>query len=72
MQLGGITSVKTCATEASAVKTTEAKFGQTDLRYLVMKNDGGRFYPRVYPQWVRASRCDGAGAHGKELRGGPG
>jgi hypothetical protein len=45
MQLVGITPVKTCATEASAIKAAEAKFGQTDLRYLVMKTDGGRFYP---------------------------
>jgi len=37
--------VKTYATEASAIKAAEAGFGQTYLRYLVMKTDEGRFYP---------------------------
>jgi len=45
MQLVRITPVKTYATEASAIKAAEAKFGQTDLRYLVMEADEGRFYP---------------------------
>ena len=37
--------VKTYATEASATKAAEAKFGKTDLRYLMMKTEEGRFYP---------------------------
>jgi hypothetical protein len=35
MQLVRITPTKTTAIEASAIKAAEAKFGETDLRYLV-------------------------------------
>jgi hypothetical protein len=45
MQRVQITPVKTYQTGANAIKATEAKFGQTDLRYLVIKTDDGRFYP---------------------------
>jgi hypothetical protein len=45
VQLVKIAPVKTYATEASAIEAAEANFAQTDLRYLMMKTDEGRFYP---------------------------
>jgi len=45
MQLVKINPVKTYATEVSAIKAAENKFGKTDVRYLVMKTEEGRFYP---------------------------
>lgn len=36
---------KTYKTEANAIKAVEEAYGKTDLRYMIVCNDAGRFYP---------------------------
>jgi len=36
---------KTYATEANAIKAVEKKFGNTNLRYLVIKTEDNRYFP---------------------------
>jgi len=45
MKLVELQPVKTYATFANAQKAAESKFGHTDLRYMVMTTNEGRFFP---------------------------
>ena len=41
-----ITPTRTYATEANAIRAVEKVFGDSsDLRYVMMRNEDGRFYP---------------------------